>query len=249
MIKIKKSQVINKIKRDMVSEILVKLESQKNEEKAHILKRFFKTGHGQYGEGDVFLGITVPILRKLAREYTNISLETTGALLTHPFHEARLLALLVLIRTFSRGTAIERQEIFDIYLAHTRFINNWDLVDLSAPHIVGAHLADQDRHMLTGMADSQILWERRIAIISTFHFIRNGEFEDTLTLSERLLRDREDLIHKAVGWMLREVGKRNQILLESWLKSRYQQMPRTMLRYAIEKFPPDKRLSYLTGSL
>lgn len=231
----------------MISEILARLENLRNEEKVRILQGFFKTGPGQYGEGDVFLGITVPVLRKLAGEYPNTSLETALTLLAHPFHEARLLALLLLIQAFRDGNNGRKQEIFGAYLAHTRFINNWDLVDLSAPQIVGAYLADKNREILAELAVSVLLWERRIAIIGTFHFIRNGEFRDTLALSELLLGDREDLIHKAVGWMLREVGKRNLTLLENWLKIRCQTMPRTMLRYAIEKFPEAKRQQYLKG--
>ena len=231
----------------MISEILARLEHLKNEEKARILQAFFKTGPGQYGEGDVFLGIAVPVLRKLAGEYPNASRETTLTLLSHPFHEARLFALLLLIQDFRHGTAATRQEIFDAYLDHTRFINNWDLVDLSAPQIVGTHLVDRARTRLISLAKSSLLWERRIAIVATFHFIRNKEFTDTLRISDLLLQDREDLIHKAVGWMLREVGKRDHELLEGFLKDRHQVMPRTMLRYAIEKFPEAKRRKYLKG--
>lgn len=231
----------------MISEILTRLESLQNEEKARILQGFFKTGPGQYGEGDVFLGIPVPVLRKLAVEYANVSLETALALLSHPVHEARLLALLLLIGAFHQGTTATRQEIFDAYLNNTRFINNWDLVDLSAPQIVGAYLADKKRTLLPDLAASGLLWERRIAIVATFHFIRNGELIDTLRISDLLLQDREDLIHKAVGWMLREVGKRDLQQLEVFLQDRHQIMPRTMLRYAIEKFPEEKRRKYLKG--
>lgn len=231
----------------MISEILTQLEHLRNEEKARILQGFFKTGPGQYGEGDIFLGITVPVLRKLAGEYPNAALETALTLLAHPIHEARLFALFLLIRAFQRGTAAARQEIFDAYLNHTRFINNWDLVDLSAPQIVGAYLADKERTRLINLANASLLWERRIAIVATFHFIRNGEFTDTLRIADLLLQDRADLIHKAVGWMLREVGKRNAELLETFLRVRHQVMPRTMLRYAIEKFPEDKRRKYLRG--
>jgi 3-methyladenine DNA glycosylase AlkD len=231
----------------VISEILTRLEHLKNEEKARILQGFFKTGPGQYGEGDVFLGIAVPVLRKLAGEYPNVSLEMALTLLSHPVHETRLLALLLLIQSFRQGTAAARQEIFDAYLNNTRFINNWDLVDLSAPQIVGTHLADRERTRLIHLAKSSLLWERRIAIVATFHFIRNKEFTDTLRISDLLLQDREDLIHKAVGWMLREVGKRDREQLETFLRIRHQVMPRTMLRYAIEKFPEEKRRKYLKG--
>jgi 3-methyladenine DNA glycosylase AlkD len=231
----------------MISEILARLEHLKNDEKARILQGFFKTGPSQYGEGDVFLGIAVPVLRKLAGEYPNTSRETVLALLSHPYHEARLFALFLLIRAFHQGTAESRREIYDAYLANTRFINNWDLVDLSAPQIVGVHLADRARTRLITLAKSSLLWERRISIVATFHFIRNREFTDTLRISDLLLPDREDLIHKAVGWMLREVGKRDLEQLETFLRVRHQVMPRTMLRYAIEKFPEEKRQKYLKG--
>jgi len=235
------------INRKMTDKILEQLQMRHSEEKARILQRFFKTGPGQYGEGDVFLGITVPALRKMAAQYQGIALESVLGLIRHPYHEARLLALLLVIQSFQKSDPTVKQTIFDAYLAHTRFINNWDLVDLSAPHIVGAYLADGNRDILNKLAISKQLWERRIAIVATCHFIREGEFQSTLDISDLLLHDREDLIHKAVGWMLREVGKRDQALLEGWLKSRYQQMPRTMLRYAIEKFTPQKRQGYLRG--
>lgn len=218
-----------------------------NPETARGLQRFFKTGPGQYGEGDTFLGIKVPVLRKLAGEFRDVALADAGALLRSQHHEARLLALLFLVRAFGKGSAIERQEVFDLYLAATRHINNWDLVDASAPYIVGAHLADRERAPLQLLAQSGSLWERRIAIVATFHFIRRREFGDTLVIAERLLADREDLIHKATGWMLREVGKREPAALEGFLQRHYRAMPRTMLRYAIERFPEDRRQAYLRG--
>jgi 3-methyladenine DNA glycosylase AlkD len=225
------------------------LQTLQNEEKARILQRFFKTGPGQYGEGDLFLGITVPVLRKLAAKHRALPVESVSELLCHPYHEARLIALLLMIQNFRQANPASQKEIYKAYLAHTHYINNWDLVDLSAPHIVGVYLADKERSVLTKLAISGLLWERRIAVISTFHFIRNGEFKDTLDISDLLLADKEDLIHKAVGWMLREVGKRNGKVLEGFLRRRYAIMPRTMLRYAIEKFPEEKRRLYLTGSL
>ena len=233
----------------MTAEILEKLQDLQNQEKARVLRGFFKTGAGQYGEGDVFLGIPVPVLRKLAGQYRNLTLDTTLALLHHSFHEARLLALLFLIRAFRDGDSEAKKIIFNTYLDHARFINNWDLVDLSAPHIVGAYLADKKRTGLSELATSSLLWERRMAIVDTFHFIRNGDFQDTLHVSDLLLRDREDLIHKAVGWMLREVGKRDPGELDNYLKPRCQIMPRTMLRYAVEKFPQGKRQKYLKASI
>lgn len=233
----------------MYAEIIENLHDLQNQEKARIMRGFFKTAPGQYGEGDVFLGIPVAVLRKLARQYRNPPPDTVLALLRHSFHEARLLALLFLIRAFRNGDSEAKKIIFNTYLDHTRFINNWDLVDLSAPHIIGGFLADKKRTVLSELATSGLLWERRMAIVATFHFIRNGEFQDTLHVSDLLLRDREDLIHKAVGWMLREVGKRDAGELENYLKPRCKIMPRTMLRYAVEKFPGEKRQKYLDGSI
>jgi 3-methyladenine DNA glycosylase AlkD len=220
-----------------------------NKEQAAISRRFFKTGPGEYGEGDVFIGIKVPILRKLAQEFAQLPLQETRTLLTSGIHEERLLALLILVRMFDRGDDFIRREIYDLYLTNTAYVNNWDLVDLSAPSIVGSYLADRSRAPLYRLARSKSLWERRIAIMSTFHFIKNGEFSETLKIAERLLRDRQDLIHKAVGWMLREIGKRHPQTEENFLNRYYQKMPRTMLRYAIEKFPEPKRLAYLKGAI
>ena len=209
-------------------------------------QRFFKTGKGEYGEGDRFLGIRVPTLRKCLREYRAISLEDTLELLKSPFHEARLLALLILVAKYSSADSnAEKVSIYRAYLNHTGFINNWDLVDSSAPQIVGAHLFSRDRNPIYRLAHASSLWERRISILSTFYFIRREEFTDTLAIAELLLRDREDLIHKAVGWMLREAGNRNREVEEEFLDRHYKEMPRTMLRYAIEKFPEKKRLAYL----
>lgn len=220
-----------------------------NPEAARGLQRFFKTGPGQYGEGGIFLGIKVPVLRKLAGEFPDVRPAEAAQLLRAKHHEARLLALVFLVRAYAKGCAAERQEIYDIYLAATSHINNWDLVDASAPYIVGAHLADRERAPLTLLAQSDALWERRIAIVATFHFIRRGEFADTLEIAARLLGDREDLIHKATGWMLREVGKRDLATLEGFLQRHYQDMPRTMLRYAIERFPEERRQAYLRGTV
>jgi 3-methyladenine DNA glycosylase AlkD len=219
-------------------------------EKAKILQRFFKTGPGQYGEGDVFAGITVPVTRKLVRKYRDISLGDAVELLQSPVHEERLLALLILVEKCRRGDDATRKRIYDLYLKNTRYINNWDLVDLSAERIVGAYLDGTDRAPLYRLARSKSLWERRIAILATFHDIKRGIPDHTLALADVLLADRHDLLHKAVGWMLREVGKRcSPDTLREFLRTRYRSMPRTMLRYAIERFPADERAAYLTGTI
>ncbi|HXA16849.1 MAG TPA: DNA alkylation repair protein [Thermoanaerobaculia bacterium] len=207
--------------------------------------RFFKCGPGQYGEGDALLGIMVPALRKLSREFLPISVDETYALLQSKWHEARILALMILVRKYERGDAPMRDEIYRRYLASTSRINNWDLVDVSAPAIVGAHLLDRDSAPLFTLAKSSSLWERRIAIISTLFFIRHDQFDDTLRIAEILLDDCHDLIHKAAGWMLREVGKRDQPVLERFLRKHARRMPRTMLRYAIERFPAELRAGYM----
>ncbi len=220
-----------------------------DKEKAGVLRSFFKTGPGQYGEGDIFLGIAVPMLRKLAKECDGVSLDTAAELLNSGIHEERLLALLMLVRTFSNGDDALKNTIYNLYLKNTRSINNWDLVDLSAPHIVGAFLIDKSRGPLYRLATSRDLWKRRIAILSTFAFIRQNDFTDTLGIAKILLSDEHDLIHKAVGWMLREVGKRSLPAEERFLKRYYRKMPRTMLRYAVERFPESKRRSYLNGKV
>jgi 3-methyladenine DNA glycosylase AlkD len=216
-------------------------------EKAKILQGFFKTGPGQYGEGDVFLGITVPALRKLTRECRDVSVAEAARLLKSVVHEERLLALLLLVRAYADGDDEAKKNIYNIYLKSTRYINNWDLVDLSAPNIVGNYLLDKSRKPLYALAKSRDLWKRRIAILATFALIKQNDYEDTLGISELLLRDEHDLIHKAVGWMLREVGKRSLSAEEQFLKRQYKKMPRTMLRYAIERFPEGKRKKYLNG--
>lgn len=218
-------------------------------ETAVFLQRFFKTGPGEYGDGDLFRGIRVPALRKLAKKYRGLTLSETEELLRSPYHEDRLLALLILVRLYSRGIESVRKKVYSTYLKNTRFVNNWDLVDSSAPYIVGASLFDKDRGVLERLARSRSLWERRIAVMATFHFIKRGEFDDTLKIARVLLSDREDLIHKAVGWMLREVGKKNLEAEEVFLREHYKRMPRVMLRYAVEKFPEPKRLQYLKGEV
>ncbi|MES9828981.1 MAG: DNA alkylation repair protein [Candidatus Thiodiazotropha sp.] len=212
-------------------------------------QRFFKTGKGEYGEGDRFLGIRVPVLRQHARRHRNMPIKQLLQLLRSGYHEERLCALLILVLKYQRGTDEERETIFQHYLNNTRYINNWDLVDSSAYHIVGVHLENRDRRILHNLARSENLWERRIAIISTLHFIKKQQYEDTLRISLQLLDDTHDLIHKAVGWMLREVGNRDLSIERKFLHEHYQSMPRTMLRYAIEKFPQKQRKAYLNGQV
>ncbi len=211
-------------------------------------QRFFKTGKGQYGEGDLFLGIRVPTLREQAKQFSDMPLKEVRAVLKSAFHEERLCALLILVQKFTKGTEKERAAIYRLYVNNTKYINNWDLVDLSAHQIVGEYLADKGRQPLYTFSQSNSLWERRIAIIATLHFIKKNQFKEALSISKRLLKDKEDLIHKAVGWMLREVGKRDLATEQTFLQVHYKQMPRTMLRYAIEKFPERERKKYLNGS-
>lgn len=228
-----------------IDEIRTRLRKLGSKERAKVSQRFFKTGPGEYGEGDIFLGIKVPDLRKLAREYRHIPLKEVRQLLKSPIHEERVFALILLVQTYAKGNQSEQERIYELYLKHTRFVNNWDLVDTSAEHIVGHFLVNRSKEPLYGLAQSPVLWERRIAIMSTFHFIKRHEFAQTLKISKMLLSDAEDLIHKAVGWMLREVGKRDLQTEEGFLKRYYRKMPRTMLRYAIERFPEPKRQRYL----
>lgn len=216
-----------------------------NRKDAKILQWFFKTGPGEYGEGDVFVGVRVPVLRKVMKEFASADEATLDVLLESAVHEDRLMALLVLVNQFEKGRGADQARLYRFYLAHTSRINNWDLVDVSAPQVVGGYLAGRSRRPLYRLAGSQSLWERRISILATFTFIRQGDFADSLALADRLLHDREDLMHKAVGWMLREIGKRDVATLEAFLKPRCKTMPRTMLRYAIEKFPEPKRQAYL----
>ena len=232
-----------------VAELQKKLSSLEDSDRASSSNRFFKTGPGEYGEGDLFRGIRVPMLRKLAKEYQSLTLAEIEGLLRSAYHEDRLLALLILIRSYLKGDESVKEKTFDWYLKNTQFINNWDLVDSSAADIVGAFLWDKDRDVLYRLARSSNLWERRIAIIATFHFIRRGEFGETLRIAEILLADHEDLIHKAVGWMLREVGDQNMNIEEEFLRSHYKRRPRMMLRYAIEKFPEPRRQQYLKGEI
>jgi 3-methyladenine DNA glycosylase AlkD len=230
----------------MLRQIKSDLSQLSNPEKAKKLSRFFKTGKGQYGEGDVFLGIPVPEQRKVAKRYRDLPLNDLQDLLRSEIHEHRLTALLILVFKYGKADNTGKDEIFRFYLKNTENINNWDLVDLTAPKIVGDYLFKKDTAILFKLAKSNNLWERRIAVLSTFEFIRNNDFEDALHISELLLQDKHDLIHKAVGWMLREIGKRDQEIEERFLTKYNRQMPRTMLRYAIEKFDETKRKFYLS---
>lgn len=223
------------------------LRSLANPDIAAHSQRFFKTGLGEYGESDRFLGIRVPILRATIKQYANLKIGEAGKLLRSPYHEERLFALLLLVAQYAKSNAQNQADIYEFYLTNTEYINNWDLVDCSAHYIVGEHLKDQSRKPLYALAASASLWERRIAIISTLRFIKDGDYADVLNLSKILLQDDEDLIHKAVGWMLREVGNRDRPTEEKFLQQHYTKMPRTMLRYAIEKFPEALRQSYLHG--
>ena len=223
-----------------------------DKEKAKILQGFFKTGKGQYGKGDVFWGVGVPNIRKVVRgHWKDMGIGFIEKLLGSEVHEKRLLALLILVEKYNNTSLDdERRVLFDFYLKNVKGVNNWDLVDLSAPNVVGDYLLNKkDRKVLIKLAKSENLWERRIGILATLTFIRAGEFDDTLKISKILLKDSHDLIHKAVGWMLREVGKRDSEVEENFLKIHYKNMPRTMLRYAIERFDEDKRKKYLRGEI
>ena len=234
---------------NQVSDIKNEMRKLANKKIAEHSQRFFKTGKGQYGEGDIFLGIRVPVLRKIAKKFRRISLAEVSKLLESKFHEERLLSILMLVNLFKSGDEDDQELIYALYLDKTRFINNWDIVDISAGNIVGAFLFEKDKAPLYRLVFSENLWERRIAIVATFYFIRNDEFDDTLKIAEILFTDKEDLIHKAVGWMLREVGKRVIEIEEEFLEEHYLKMPRTMLRYAIERFPETRRKMYLKGQV
>ena len=231
----------------MLSQLIQELQSNADEKQAEICKRFFKTEKGQYDEGDVFLGIKVPLQRSIAKKYLNMSLPKIQELLKSKIHEYRAIGLIILVSKYKKASDREKENIFNFYLKNTKRVNNWDLVDISTPKIVGDFLLKRDKNILYKLAHSENLWERRIAIVSTFSFIQKGEFEDALAISEILLDDKHDLINKAVGWMLREVGKCDEEVLENFLRQHYAEMPRTTLRYALEKFNEDKRKRILRG--
>jgi 3-methyladenine DNA glycosylase AlkD len=235
----------------MLESLKKELQELADEKQAEILQRFFKTGKGQYGEGDIFLGIKVPVQRNVAKRYSGLSLPKIQELLKSKIHEHRLTGLIILSNKYKSAKEDDKANIFNFYLNNTKNINNWDLVDVTCPNIVGEFLYRNKKHrkILYELSRSENLWEKRIGIISTFYFIKYSDFEDTLALSEILLNDSHDLIHKAVGWMLREVGKKDETVLENFLKQHYRDMPRTMLRYSIEKFEEDKRKMYLRGEI
>jgi len=233
----------------MLSQLKKDLKKAGNKKQAKLLQRFFKTGKGEYGEGDIFLGIKVPIQREISKKYCGLNLPKIQDLLNSKIHEHRLVALIILVNKYKKADEREKARIFNFYLKNTKKINNWDLVDTSAHKIVGDFLLDKKRKILYDLAESKNLWEKRISIISTFAFIDNHEFDDSLRISRILLKDEHDLIHKAVGWALREIGKKDQKVEEKFLKQYYKKMPRTMLRYAIERFEEKKRLRYLKGKI
>jgi 3-methyladenine DNA glycosylase AlkD len=227
----------------MLSKIKKEINSLKSPEKAEILQRFFKTAKGEYGEGDIFLGINVPVQREIAKKYKNLENKDIEELLKSKIHEHRNIALIIMVLKYPK----QKEEIFNLYLKNTKNINNWDLVDISAPKIVGNFLLDKDKSILIKLAKSKNLWEKRISIVSTMELIKHNHLETTIKISEILLEDKHDLIHKAVGWMLRELGKKNKKMLRDFIKKHYKKMSRTMLRYAIEKFPEEERKKYLYG--
>ncbi|MGV8169400.1 MAG: DNA alkylation repair protein [Candidatus Nanoarchaeia archaeon] len=232
-----------------LKELLAEFEKKKNPEKAKLLSGFFKTGKGQYGEGDVFLGLTVPEQRELAKKYKGLDLADIQKLIDSKIHEHRLTGLIILVYKYEDSdrekNEIDKKKIFDFYLKNTKKVNNWDLVDVTCHRIVGAYLEDKERSVLYKFANSTNLWEKRIAIVSTAWFIKNKDFKDTLKLSEILLKDNHDLIHKAVGWMLREVGKKDEKTLKGFLDKNHKVMPRTMLRYSLERLSEKDKKHYM----
>jgi len=232
-----------------ISKLRSKIKTLADKEVAETMQWFFKTGKGDYGEGDIFVGLKVPLQRKLAREFKDLSLAEIGELLNSSIHEERLISLIILIDKYQKTDEKGKKLIFNFYMKQRKGINNWDLVDISAPKILGRYLLEKDKGILFKFAVSKNLWERRIAIISTQEFIKNNNFKTTLQIASMLIKDEHDLIHKAVGWMLREIGKKDIALEEKFLRVHYKEMPRTMLRYAIEKFPETKRKKYLQGKI
>ncbi len=229
-----------------VDDLREDLRSLSSVKRAKVLSGFFKTGKGQYAEGDLFLGVSVAKSRVVAKKYNNLKFSAIKILLKSKIHEERLLALLILVDQFSQGDKKQKEKICNFYLGQTKYVNNWDLVDLTADKIVGAYLLNKPKSILYKLAKSDNLWERRIAIVATYNFIKNNNFNETLKIAEILLPDKHDLIQKAVGWMMREVGKRDQTMLEDFLKKNYQKLSRITLRYAIEKFPSELRKTYLS---
>ncbi len=235
--------------KDLIFKLWKLLRKKTNPKEAAGCQRFFKTGPGQYGEGNIFLGISVPELRLVSKQFKHLSASDLSRLLKSTFHEERMIALFILIDQYQTANPTRRKKTFDFYVRNIRYVNNWDLVDCSASHIVGHFLHAQDKSLLDKLARSQNLWARRIAIVSTFYFIRKGEFQNTFKIAKILINDKHDLIYKATGWMLREVGKRDQAAEEKFLNEHYLKMPRTMLRYAIERFSDSKRKFYLAKNV
>jgi 3-methyladenine DNA glycosylase AlkD len=232
-----------------LNELRFFLKKSANKGQAKVLQKFFKTGPGEYGEGDIFLGIKVPALRSIARQHLELTFDELGELIQSSIHEERMSVLMILVARFAGSKPDEKEKIYKFYLENSRNINNWDLVDLSAPQIVGGYLLDKSKKILEKLASSKNLWEKRIAMLATYRFIKEEQFDTAFIIAEILLNDKNDLIHKAVGWMLREIGKRDLKAEEDFLRDRYKNMPRTMLRYAIEKFPEYKRKLYLQGRI
>ncbi len=231
-----------------VVELKRKISQHSNPEKGNFLQRFFKTGKGEYAEGDIFAGINVPVSRKIAREFKSLNLNELSEIIKSKIHEERLIALFILVDKMEKTDEKEREKIYKFYLKNLKYVNNWDLVDLSADKIIGEYLFERKREVLFRLVNGN-LWERRIAVLSSFNFIKKNDYSTTLKICKLLLNDKEDLIHKAAGWMLREIGKRDLKTEENFLRLYYKKMPRTMLRYAIEKFPERKRKSYLLGKI
>ena len=235
------------MKKTSTSAAAAELRSIANPAKAELLKKFFKTGKGEYAEEDNFLGVMVPEIRKVAKKYSAMPENDIESLLASPYNEERLTALIVMGKNYKNGDEAERERLFRLYVKNMSSVNNWNLVDLSAPYISGPHLENGGREFLHKLSRSNNLWERRIAIISCSHYIRNGDFADALKITATLMSDKHDLIHKACGWMLREIGKKDEGALDKFLKEWHTKMPRTMLRYAIERMPEPKRQAYLKG--
>jgi 3-methyladenine DNA glycosylase AlkD len=235
----------------MLNELIFELREESNPEKAKLYRRFFKTGKGEYGEGDIFIGLTMPQQRSITKRYIELSFQDLQKLLDSKVHEHRMSALIILVNKYKKTKKdfFEKRRIYEFYMKNSQNINNWDLVDISCPHIVGDFLSREGTETLKILAKSDNLWERRIAIVSTHALIKKRILGETLAIADILINDEQDLIHKAVGWMLREVGKKNIEVLEIFLKQRYKTMPRTMLRYSIEKFPEEKRRKYLKGEI
>lgn len=230
----------------LAKEVKEKLRLLGSDNKATHSQRFFKTGKGEYGEGDKFFGCTVPETRSVAKEYKDLEFGQIETLLYDEIHECRLCALVILVEQYKKADDKLKEQIYNFYLTHTQMINNWDLVDLSCYHIVGDWLLDKDRYPIYELANSTNLWEQRIAVVSTYAFIRKGDFKEILNLSEQLLNHKHDLMHKACGWMLREAGKRDESVLTTFLDKFHKTMPRTMLRYSIEKLTNEQRQKYMT---